>query len=102
MNRRVSIWLTVLFGVGAVLTVSTWILVAIVKVRNNRGAETYVSARGLDVHWIDVLTMWAAVLLAILVMLAAIAIYACRRKRDLALIDKLEARTNSEATLRDK
>jgi|HubBroStandDraft_6_1064221.scaffolds.fasta_scaffold847649_2 heme/copper-type cytochrome/quinol oxidase subunit 2 len=102
MSRRVSIWLTVIFGVGAVLAVSTSILYAIVKVRNNRGAETYLSARGLEVHRVDVLTMWAAVLLSILVMLVAIAIYAWRRKRDLALIEKMEARTNSEPTLRDK
>jgi uncharacterized membrane protein len=102
MNRRVSIWLTVIFGVGAVLAVSAWILRAIVEVRNKRGAETYVSARGLEVHWVDVLTMWAAVLLAVLVMLVAIAIYVWRRRRDLALIEKLEARTSPEPTIRDK
>jgi hypothetical protein len=102
MRRRVSIWLTVIFGAGAVLAVSAWILRAIVEVRNNRGAETYMSARGLQVHWVDVLTMWAAVLLAILGLLVAIAIHAWRRKRDVALIQKLEARIGPEPTAHDK
>jgi hypothetical protein len=102
MNRRVSIWLTVIFGVGVLLAVSAWILRAIVEVRNNRGAETYESARGLQIHWVDVLTMWTAVFLAILAMLVAIAIYAWRRKRDAARIAKLEARISHEPAVRDK
>jgi hypothetical protein len=102
MKRRVSIWLTVIFGVGAVVAVSAWILRAVVEVRNNRGAETYENARGLQVHWVDVLTMWAAVLLATLGMVVAIAIHAWRRKRDAALIAKLEARIGHELTVRDK
>jgi hypothetical protein len=102
MNRRVSIWLTVILGVGAVLTVSGLILRATTEVRHNRGAETYVNAQGMQVHWVDVLTMWAAVLLAILVMVVAIAVYAWRHKRDLALIEKLEARISPEPTVRDK
>jgi hypothetical protein len=102
MNRRVSIWLTVIFAVGAVLAVSAWILRAVIEVRNNRGAETYVNVQGMQVHWVDVLTMWAAVLLAILGMVVAIAIYAWRRKRDLALFEKLDAKIAHERAVRDK
>jgi heme/copper-type cytochrome/quinol oxidase subunit 2 len=102
MNRRVSIWLTVIFGVGVVLTVSTWILRAIIQVRHNRGAETYVNVQGMQVHWVDVLTMWTAVFLTALVLLIARAIYSWRRKRDLVLIEKLERRISSESTDRDK
>jgi uncharacterized membrane protein len=102
MNRRVSIWLTVIFGIGAVLAVSAWILHAINQVRHNRGAETYVNAQGMQVHWVDVLTMWAAVALVALVLLVARAIYNWRRKRDLVLIEKLEGRSRSESTVRDK
>jgi cytochrome bd-type quinol oxidase subunit 2 len=102
MNRRVSIWLTVIFGVGVVLAVSTWIFRATTEVRNNRGAETYVNAQGMQVHWVDVLTMWVAVLLATLVVLVAIAIHARRRKSNLALIEKLRAATSPEPAARDK
>jgi hypothetical protein len=91
MNRRVSIWLTVVFGLGAALAVSAWILRAIIEVRNNHGAETYVNAQGMQVHWVDVLTMWAAVFAALLVMLVAIAIHSWRRKKNVALVKKLEA-----------
>jgi hypothetical protein len=102
MNRRVSIWLTVILGVGAVLAVSGWILRAIIQVHHNRGAETYVNSQGLQVHWVDVLTMWAAVLVVALVLLVARAIYTWRRKRDLVLIERLEGRVGSESTVRDK
>ena len=74
------------------LAVSAWILRATIEVRNNRGSETYVNAQGMQVHWVDVLTMWAAVFLALLVMLVAIAIHAWRRKKNLALVRNLEAR----------
>jgi len=92
----------VIFAVGAVLAVSAWILRAVIEVRNNRGAETYVNVQGMQVHWVDVLTMWAAVLLAILGMVVAVAIYAWRRKRDLALFEKLDAKIGHEPTVRDK
>jgi hypothetical protein len=102
MNRRVSAWLTVILGVGVVLTVSAGIFRAIVEVRHNRGAEIYVNAKGMQVHWVDDLTKWAAVLLTTLVLLVAIAVYKWRRKRDAALIDKLEAQIGAEPPVRDK
>lgn len=102
MNRRVSICLTALFGVGAVLAVSAWILRAIIQVRHNHGAETYVNAQGMQVHWVDVLTMWTAVLVVAFVLLVARAIYTWRRKRDLVLLENLEGRSSSESTVSDK
>jgi hypothetical protein len=102
MNRRVSAWLTGILGIGAVLTVSAAILRAVMEVRHNRGAETFVNAHGMQVHWVDDLTMWTAAFLAILIILGATAIYGWRRKRDLALVRKLEARISAEPSVRDK
>jgi uncharacterized membrane protein len=102
MNRRVSAWLSVLLGVGAVLTIFGLILRAIVEVLHHRGAETYLNAKGMQVHWVDVLTMWAAALLVFLVILIATAVFNWRRKRDLALVRELEARTSTESPVRDK
>ena len=102
MNRRVSAWLTGILGVGAVLTVSAAILRAVMEVRHNRGTETYVNAHSMQVRWVDDLTMWAAAFLAILIILGATAIYSWRRKRELALVKKLEARIRAEPSVRDK
>jgi hypothetical protein len=101
MNRRVSAWLTVILSIGAVLTVAGLILRATIEVRHNRGADIYINGKGMQVHWVDDLTGWAAVLLATLVMLVALAIYSWRRKRDLALVKKLEARVNAEPSVQD-
>jgi cytochrome bd-type quinol oxidase subunit 2 len=102
MNRRASIWLTVILGLGAVLAVSAWILRAVMEVRNNRGADTYINAQGMQVHWVDVLTMWAAAALAILVTLVATAIFKWRRRNNLTLVEKLGARIGTERSDQDK
>jgi hypothetical protein len=80
MNRCVSAWLTVVLLVGAVLTLSGWIFRATVEVLHGRGADTYVNAQGMQVHWVDVLTMSVAALVAIIVILVATAIFNWRRK----------------------
>jgi hypothetical protein len=98
MNRRVSVWLAVFFGVGAVLAISGLILRAAMEVHHGRGAETYVNAEGMQVHWVDVLTLSVATLLALIVLFTATAIFNWRKKRDLASIKKLEAE-NEAATL---
>jgi phosphoglycerol transferase MdoB-like AlkP superfamily enzyme len=91
MNRRVSIWLTALFGICAVLAISGLILRATVEVLHNRSAETYVNMQRMQVHWVDVLTLSAAVLVALVVLLVATAIFNWRNKRDAALVKKLDA-----------
>jgi hypothetical protein len=91
VNRRVSIWLTVAFGVGAVLAISGLVLRATIEVRHNRGAETYVNVQGMQVHWVDVLTLSAALLVALVVLLVATAIFNWRSRRDAALVKKLDA-----------
>jgi hypothetical protein len=91
MNRRVSIWLTVVFGIGAVLAISGLILRATMEVRHNRGAETYVNVQGMQVHWVDVLTLSAAAFVTLGVLLVATVIFNWRNKRDTALVKKLEA-----------
>ena len=96
MNRCVSAWLTGIFLVGAVLTLSGWILRATIEVLHGRGAEIYFNAQGMQVHWVDVLTMSAAALVAILVILVATAIFNWRRKRDMALVKKLDASISTE------
>jgi uncharacterized membrane protein len=100
MNTRVSAWLTVVLGVGAVLAISGLVLRATIEVRHHRGAETYVNAQGMQVHWIDVLTLSAAVLIALIALLVATLIYNRRRNGDAALIRKLEAR-NAAASSAD-
>jgi hypothetical protein len=102
MNRRVSAWLTAIIGVGMVLTIAGWILRATIEVLHHRGADIYVNAKGMQVHWIDVLTMSAAAFLAILAILIATAVFHWRRKRDLALVAKLEANNNSELSDQEK
>jgi Kef-type K+ transport system membrane component KefB len=97
MNRRVSFWLTVIVGVGVVLDISGWILRAIFEVRHGHGAETFVNAKGMQVHWVDVLTMSSAAFVATLVMLVATMFVTWRKKRDAALIKKLEARDSAES-----
>jgi hypothetical protein len=96
MNRCVSAWLTVVLLVGAVLTLSGRILRATVEVLHGRGADTYVNAQGMQVHWVDALTMSAAALVAIIVILVATAIFNWRRKRDMALVKKIFARIGTE------
>lgn len=88
MNRRVRFWLVIAFGVATALAVSGWILRAIFEVQHGRGAETFIGGKGLQVHWVDVLTMFFAVIVAILAMLIATMIVTCRKKRDLALTKK--------------
>jgi hypothetical protein len=92
MNRRVRIWLLLGFGVATALAVSAWILRAIFEVQRGRGAETYISAKGLEVHWVDVLTMAVATFVAILVMLVATRIVAWRKKRDLEFLKKIDSK----------
>jgi type II secretory pathway component PulL len=92
MNRRVRFWLLLGFGIATALAVAGWILRALFEVLHGRGAETYISARGLQVHWVDVLTMWIAVFAAILVMLVAMVIVAWHKKRDLDQLKKMESR----------
>jgi hypothetical protein len=91
MNRRVRFWLMIGFGVATALAIAGWILRAVFEVLHGRGAETYISAKGLQVHWVDVLTMAIATFVAILVMLVAMAVAAWRKKRDLELLKKMES-----------
>jgi hypothetical protein len=102
MNRRVSTWLTVILGTGAALTVLGLILRATIEVRHNRGAEIYVNGKGMQIHWVHDLTKWAAVFIATLVVLVAVAIYSCRRKRDLALFRMLDPGTSTKSSVQDK
>jgi hypothetical protein len=102
MNRRVSTWLTAILGIGAVLTVVGWLLRATIEVLHRRGSDTYVNAKGMQVHWVDVLTMAAAAFLAIVVILVATAVFTWRHKRDLASLEKLEASVSPELSDRDK
>jgi hypothetical protein len=67
------------------------------EVHHGRGAETYVNAEGMQVHWVDVLTLLVATLLALIVLFTATAIFNWRKKRDLALIKKLEAENEAAA-----
>jgi hypothetical protein len=101
-NRRVSIWLTVFLGVGAVLAISGLILRASIEVLHGRGAETFVNAQGMQVHWVDVLTLSVASLMALIVLFTATAIFNWRKKRDLALIKKLDAEIAAAAIDLDK
>jgi hypothetical protein len=91
MNRRVRFWLLLGFGVATALAVAGWILRATFKVLHGRGAETFISARGLQVHWVDVLTMAIATFVAILVMLVARVVVDWRKKRDLELLKKMDS-----------
>jgi hypothetical protein len=91
MNRRVRIGLMVGFGVATALAFSGWILRAVFEVLHGRGMETYLSGRGLQVDWVDVLTTVLAVFVAILVVLVATLLVAWRKRRDLAAIRKMEA-----------
>jgi hypothetical protein len=90
MNRRVSAWLTVIFAVVTALAVAGWIIRATFEVQHGRGAETFISAKGLQVHWVDVLTMAIATFVAMLVMLVATAIVAWRKKRDLEILKRAD------------
>jgi hypothetical protein len=90
MNRRVRFWLLMGLGVASALAVSGWILRALFEVLHGRGAETYTSARGLQVHWVDVLTMSFAAFGAMLVIVVATVIVTWRKKRNLALIKKTD------------
>jgi|SRR5580658_809061 hypothetical protein len=101
MNRLVSAWVTAIIGVGVILTLVGWILRATIEVLHNRGAETYVNAKGMQVHWVDVLTMSVAALLALLVILVATAVFYWRRKRDLAQAKELDAKISAELLNRD-
>src|SRR5579863_1008836 len=92
MNRLVYFWLTAIFGIGALLAITGLLLRATIEVLHHRGAETYVNAQGMQVHWVDVLTMTAAVLAMFLVLLVATAFNKWRNKRDAALIEKLVQR----------
>jgi hypothetical protein len=89
MNRRVSVWLTVFSGVGAVLAISGPILRAAMETLNGHGAETYVNAQGMQVHWVDVLTLSVASLVALIVLFTATAIFNWRNKRDKALVGEI-------------
>jgi hypothetical protein len=100
MNRRVNIWLTVVLGIGAVLPVSGLVLRATIEVLHHRGAEIYVNAKGMQVHWVDVLTGTASLLLALLVLLVATACFNWRSRRDAPLVKTDE--TNSAASDLDK
>jgi uncharacterized membrane protein len=91
MNRRVSVWLTVLTGISAVLAISALILRASIETLHGHGAETYVNAQGMQVHWVDVLTLSVAFLVALIILFTATAIYHRRKKMDLAAIRKLDA-----------
>jgi hypothetical protein len=102
VKRRVSASLAVILGVGVVLTVAAGLLRAIIEVRHNRGAEIYVNAKGMQVHWVDDLTKWAAVLLTTFVFLVAIAVYKWRQKRDAARVNELEARISGETPAEDE
>jgi uncharacterized membrane protein len=90
MNRRVSVWLTVFTGISAVLAISAMVLQASMKTFHGHGAETYVNAQGMQVHWVDVLTMSVVFLVALIVLFIATAIYHWRKKLDLAAIRKLD------------
>jgi hypothetical protein len=83
--------LVVGFGFATVLVFLGWILRAIFEVLHGRGTDTYLSAKGLEVHWVDVLTTALALVAAILVVLVATLSVAWRKKRDLAAIKKMEA-----------
>ena len=72
------------------------------EVTHGRGDEIYVNAQGMQVHWIDVLTMSAAALVAILVMLVATVLYERRTKRDAAAVMKLESKSRAPTSERDK
>jgi hypothetical protein len=85
-----------------ILTLVGWVLRAAIEVLHHRGAETYVNAQGMQVHWVDVLTMSAAALLATLVVLVATAVFYWRRKRDLALAQELEAKISAASSGRDE
>ena len=102
MNRRVRFWLMLAFGVGTALAVCGWIMRATLEVQHGRGADTYVSAMGLQVHWVDVLTMWTAVLVATLVMLVATAVSSWRRKRDVSQLKKQNAENSAASVDQDK
>ena len=91
MNRRVSVSLTIFTGISAPLAISALVLQASMKTFHGHGAETYVNAQGMQVHWVDVLTMSAAFLVTLTVLFVATAIYQWRKKRDLAAIRKLDA-----------
>jgi uncharacterized membrane protein len=91
MNRRVSVWLSIFTGICAVLAVSALVLQASIKTFHGHGAETYVNAQGMQVHWVDVLTTSVAFLLALIVLFVATAAYNWRKQRDLAAIRKLDA-----------
>jgi hypothetical protein len=91
MSRRVRVGLMVGFGFAAALAFSGWILRAAFEVLHGRGMETYLSGRGLQVHWVDVLTTALALVAAILVVLVATLFVAWRKRRDLAAIRKMEA-----------
>jgi ABC-type amino acid transport system permease subunit len=92
MNRRVRLWLLVGFGIATAVAVSGWILRATFEVQHGRGAETFISAKGLQVHWVDVLTGAIATLVAILVIVVATVVVAWRKKRDLEVLKKMESR----------
>ena len=92
MNRRVRFWLMIGFGVATALAIAGWILRAVFEVLHGRGAETYISAKGLEVHWVDVLTMAIATLVAMLVIVVATMVVAWRKKRDLEVLKKMESR----------
>jgi hypothetical protein len=91
MNRRVSVWLTVFTGMSAVLAISALVLQASIETFHGHGSETYVNAQGKQVHWVDVLTLSVAFLVALIVLFTATAIYHWRKKMDLAAIRKLDA-----------
>jgi uncharacterized membrane protein len=91
MNRQVSVWLTVFTGISAVLAISAMVLQASMKTFHGHGAETYVNAQGMQVHWVDVLTLSVAFLVALIFLFIATAIYYWRGKIDLDAIRKLDA-----------
>jgi len=102
MNRRVLIWLTVVFGIGALLDVSAFAFRATLEVLHHRGAETYVNAYGMQIHWSSVLTTGVAGTVALAVALVARIFVNWRKKKDLALIKKLDARNAVAEANQDK
>jgi len=63
-----------------VLAISALVLQSSMKTFHGHGAETYVNAQGMQVHWVDVLTLPVAFLVALIVLFIATAIYHWHKK----------------------
>jgi hypothetical protein len=91
MTSRGRRWLTGFVAVAAFLALGSLITRAIIKLSQSQGADTYQNVCGMIIHWITVLTVILAVVIALIV---GISLRWWQKRTDSRIVAEVRAAAN--------